>query len=136
MRLTVEGRGGDLIDRDVQELEVPDVLRAANALEFRRLGQDPTAVPTADRVFRRTDRLLIRVAAYGAGTSVPTLSVQLLNRAGQAMSELPVTKLDDAGRYQVDLPLAGLSTSEYLIEIVANAPEGQAKELIAFKLTS
>jgi VWFA-related protein len=149
LRLAVEGRGGEQIDRDVQNLTVPDftapevalstpvVLRAGNALEFRQLREDAAPVPAAGREFRRTDRLLIRVDAYGPGGSTPTVSATLLNRAGEPMSELPVTPVADAdGRVQIDLPLASLSPSEYLIEIVASAPDGQTKELIAFKLTS
>lgn len=149
LRLSVEGRDGELIDRDTRELTVPDltapevalstpvVLRAANALEYRQLQQDATAVPSADREFRRTDRLLIRVEAYGPGDSTPTVSAQLLNRGGDAMSELPVSPLAGTdGLFQIDLPLASLSPSDYLIEILAKAPDGQAKELIAFTLTS
>lgn len=149
MRVSVEGRDGDLIDRDVRDVDVPDftapevalstpvVLRASGALEYRTLRDAVDAVPYVGREFRRTDRLLIRVSAYGPGDATPTVKAELLNRAGQPMSELPAPAYAGApGVNQVDLPLAGLAPGEYLIAITASAPEGEAKELIAFKLTS
>ncbi len=149
MRVSVEGRDGDLIDRDVQDLDLPDfsapevalstpvVLRATGPLEYRALRDAVDAVPSVGREFRRTDRLLIRFRAYAPGDSQPALQVELLNRAGESMSTLPTTaQAGVEGVNQVDLPLAGLAPSQYLIAITASTPEGEAKELIAFTLTS
>jgi hypothetical protein len=149
LRISVEGRDGDVIDRDVQTVEVPDftvpqvalstpvVLRASTTLEYRALRDQPDAVPFVGREFRRTDRLLIRVSGYAPGVGSPTLQAQLLNRGGQPMSELPLPPYAATdGVHQIDLPLAGLAPGEYLVAITARAPEGEARELIAFKLTS
>ena len=70
-------------------LGTPEVLRARTVRELQQIKADPDAVPIATREFSRTDRLLIRVPVYGPGDTAPALSVHLLNRAGQPMSELP-----------------------------------------------
>ena len=58
--------------------------------EYQRLKTDPQAMPTAAREFSRTERVFIRVPAYAPGTSAPTVTAKLLNRSGQAMSDLTV----------------------------------------------
>jgi hypothetical protein len=146
MRASIEGPDGRMLDSMVQEIVVPDytaptlalgtpvVLRARNALEFRTLSTDPQAVPTPTREFRRTDRLLIRIGAYAPGNAVPSVAARLLNRGGTKMADLPVTAA--GGVHQIDLPLASLAPGEYLVEIAAKLDAGDAKELVAFKVSS
>ncbi|MEI6668008.1 MAG: VWA domain-containing protein [Acidobacteriota bacterium] len=149
IRAAVETASGQVIDSAQQELVVPDfsdskvmlstpsVFCAHTPREMQTLlrGTDPT--PSALRQFRRTDRLLIRFSAFGPRTSVPIVTVRLLNRVGQKMSDLATTPPDaPGGVYQVDLPLAGLSPGEYVIEVKASADGGDATELIALRVVS
>ena len=77
----------------------------------------------------------MRVAAYGAGA--PALSVHMLSRAGQMMSELPVTPPAAPGSdATVDMPIAGLAPGEYIVEVKATGEGGEAKELVGFRLTN
>ena len=103
LRVSVEGAAAQVLDSEMREIAVPDltaptthlgtaeVLQARTMREYQALKADPDAVPVASREFSRTDRLLIRVPAYGAGDTTPALSVHLLNREGQPMMELPVS---------------------------------------------
>jgi VWFA-related protein len=146
LRVSVEGTGSQVIDSDVREITVPDlssaqtvfgtpkVFRARTAREYQQLKTDPDAVPLAAREFSRMDRLLIRVPAYGPGGSTPALSVHMLNRAGQPMSELTATPAITAGEQQIDLPIAGLAPGEYVVEISASGEGGDAKELLGFRV--
>ncbi len=151
LRYSVVGRGGESIDSDFIDANIPDfttpqvhlstpaVVRARNALEVRTLNADPAAVPDVGREFRRTERLLIRFAARAPGTETPTVVVRLLNRAGQPMSELPVAPLASAttGVMQVDLPLGSLAPGDYVLEIKATAGEaGEARQLVGFRVIS
>ncbi len=146
MRISVEGRGG-ILDSEIRDIVVPDltapqvslstprVLRASNALEYRQISRDPDAVPSASREFLRSDRLLIRFEVYGPGAPAPVGAARLLNRTGQKMADIPVTAPADASATsQVDLPLSALAPGEYLLEIGAKAPQGEAKELIPLKV--
>jgi hypothetical protein len=74
------------------------------------------------------------VPAYGPAETPITLSVHLLNRAGVPMTELAASAGSGPGIQQIELPLSGLASGEYLVEIKA-AGGGEAKELVAFRVT-
>jgi hypothetical protein len=60
----------------------------------------------------------------------------MLNRAGQSMSELPITSPASPGvDAMVDVPLAGVAPGDYIIEVKATGEGGEAKELIGFRVT-
>jgi hypothetical protein len=146
LRLAVEGAGAGVLDSEVRDIVVPDLtstqtslgtpvlFRARTPREIQQLKADPQAVPATTREFSRTDRVFMRVAAYGAGA--PALSVHMLNRAGQSMSELPITSPASPGvDAVVDVPLAGVAPGDYIIEVKATGEGGEAKELIGFRVT-
>ena len=147
--LSIEGAGGGILDNNVQHFVVPDftgigvalssahVLRARNALEFRQLRSDPDPIPETARVFRRTDRLLVRFRAYGPGASPIDVTARLLNRGGASMTDLPLQAPATADApYVLDLPLASLAPGEYLIELKAAVGDDSADQLIALRVTS
>jgi hypothetical protein len=116
-------------------LSTPRVLRARTVKEFRDITADPHAVPSASREFRRTDRLVIRFDAYApAGT--PEVVARLLNRAGTAMGDIPVSTQAAGATHQIDVPLASMAPAEYLIEITAKGESGENRQFVAFRLVS
>jgi VWFA-related protein len=147
IRMSIEDAGLQVIDSDVREIVVrdlhalvvlgtPEVLRARNAREFRALNDNPDAVPVASREFSRMERLMIRVPAY-APDGIPTVSARLMSRAGQAMRTLAVSPpATPGGENEIDLPLAGLASGEYQIELTATSPAGRATDLVTFRVTS
>jgi VWFA-related protein len=150
VRITVQNEKGQVLDTFQHEFTLPDfggtdvrlstpaVLRARTPREFQALSRDPDPVPTPLREFRRTDRLLIRFFAnVPGGSSSAEVSARMLNRVGQKMMDLPAPPpADPAQPYQIDLPLAGLSPGEYVIEIHAKGVSGESTELIAIKVIS
>jgi len=146
LRISVEGSGSEVLDSEVREITVPDLtssqptlgtpqlFRARTVREYQQLKTDADAVPAAAREFSRTDRLLIRVPAYGPGSTAPALSVHLLNRAGQPMNELTVAAAAKPGEQQIELPISGLAPGEYLVEIKTAAESGEIKELVGFRV--
>jgi hypothetical protein len=146
LRLSVEGAHAQVLDTEMRQITVPDltapqvtlgtveVLRGRTPREFQQLKQNPDAVPVATREFRRTERLLIRVPAYGPGGQPPALTAQLLNRQGQKMSDLPIAPVPSTSDQQVDLPLASLAPGEYLVEVKA-AGDANARQLVGFRVT-
>ena len=147
LRLSVEGTNAGVIDSELREVVVPDLTKATASLgtpavyrartprELQQMKADPQAVPATTREFSRTDRVFVRVPVYGAGG--PSMSVHLLNRAGQPMSEVPVTAAAaPATDSTFDVPLASLAPGEYVLEIKATGEGGEAKELVGFRVTS
>ena len=146
LNVAIEDEYGDVIDRVVNEVTVPDftgtdvtlstptVVRARNALEVRQFKADPDALPTASRYFRRTDQVLVRVEAYAPGDIAPVVTGRLLNRQGTTMMELPVDQPAAGGPYELTLQLAPFPRGDYLVEISAAAGDDVATTLIAFRI--
>ncbi len=149
IRVTVKGERGETLDSEVRSLPVPDltgpnlalstpaVFRTSNALEYRSLVASASPIPTPAREFRRTERLTVRFDVYAPGSESPTVTARVLNRLGKGMADLPIrAPQGQASYYQLDLPLAGFSAGEYLIEVKAAGSGGQATELVPLKITS
>ena len=62
---------------------------------------------------------MIRFDAYAPG-GTPNVAAKLLNRAGQAMVDVPVSTQAAGATHQIDLPLASMAPGEYLVEINGN----------------
>jgi VWFA-related protein len=149
LRMTVEAAGGGgTLDQEVRTIDVPDltvpqasistprVYRARTARDFQGIAADPNPMPVATREFSRTERLLIRFDAYGAGTDSPEASAVLLNRNGQKMSDVPLAPAPSGGTHQIDLGLNTIPPGEYLVEITVKGRSGESKELVAFRVMS
>ena len=106
----------------------PAVFRARTVRELQQLKADAQATPTTTREFSRSDRVFVRVPVYGQN---PTVTAKLLNRAGDAMSELPVNAATGGSTRDVDLTLSSLPPGEYLVEISTG---GGSKELVGFRV--
>ena len=148
LRVSVEAAAGGVLDNEVRKLTVPDltapeaaistprVFRARTVRDLQMLTRDGAAVPVTAREFSRTERVLIRFDAYGAGTDVLAATAVLLNRAGQKMADIPVAAAAAGGTHQIDLGLAAMSPGEYVVEITVKGASGEVKELIALRVTS
>ena len=148
LRLSVEGAASQVLDTEMREITVPDltrrrpmlgtpeVFRARTVRELQQIKADPDAVPVAVREFSRTDRLLIRVPAYGPGDTAPALSVHLLNRAGSgderaagdAVGERPASSRSSC-RWRAWRQASTSSRSR------PAARAASAKELVGFRVT-
>jgi hypothetical protein len=151
IKFNVEGDRGQVLDAAHREITVPDftkievalstpqLLRARTLKEASTLKADPTATPTTDREFRRTERLLLRLEAYAPGGAGPAVTAKLLNRGGQSMADVPVQPSSGAAggpTHHIEIPLANLAPGEYLIEVTATADKGRAQELVAIRVIS
>ena len=146
--MAVEGDAGEVLERDRREIQIPDFtgtnlalstpsfVRARNAMEWRALVNDWTALPTAARDFRRTERILVRFEAYAPGTEEPDVRARLLNRGGELIHPLEVTPAQNGSPYQVDLWPAHLPPGDYVIELSATSATDDVTQLIAFRLRS
>jgi VWFA-related protein len=148
LQMSIQDMSTQLLDSDVRDLVVPDfgkppvaigtpeILRARNARDFRRIDAE-AAVPVAAREFSRAERLLIRFPVYGPAEATPSLTAKLLNRMGQTMRELAIAPPSTpAGSNEIDLPLAGLANGEYLVELTVKSTAGEAKDRVNFRVTS
>ena len=142
----IENASADVLDRETRKLVVPSlgvgltlstpqVFRARTQREWQTLAADAAAVPVPDREFNRTDHLLIRAAAQSPGGGNPALTARLLNRDGGEMVPLTTAPAGAAGLTNIDVPLANLSTGEFLIEINASDGGEKTSTLVAIRVT-
>ena len=145
VQMSIEDAASRVVDTDVRDVVVGPldgplvlgtsaVLRASSARAYRALEADPTAAPVAARVFSRTERLLIRVPVYAADQSA-SLKASLASKPGTSMRALPVRRSPQSDVFEVDLPLAGLAAGDYLVELAATSPAGEAKDAVSFRVT-
>ncbi len=145
LHMSIQDVTQKVLDQDIRDLSVrdlrgevavgsPEILRARNAREFRTLGAD--AVPVASREFSRTEHLLVRFRAYGAGGTPPVVSARILVASGAVVRELTVTPADapDAPNV-IDLPLAWLAQGEYMLQVSATDGKKEAKDRVTFRVT-
>jgi VWFA-related protein len=145
LRISVEGKRGQVIDSLTRDLTLPDftrvevsfgtakVFRGRTVRDLATIKANPAAVPTAERDFSRTERLLVRAEAYTPGGVAPAVTARLLNRGGQKMADLPL-QVSPVGAIELELPLSSLAAGDYLIELNAKSDSGTAQEIVAFKV--
>jgi VWFA-related protein len=144
LRISIEGARGEILDSASREVAVPDftavqvslgtprLYRARTVRDLQAIKASSDPMPTVDREFSRTERLLVRVDAYGPGGIQPAITARLLNRAGTPMADVPVQMTGPTGA--IDLTLANLASAEYILELTAKAEAGTAQELVAIKV--
>ena len=144
LQMSVEDAAARVLDTDVREVVVggltgaiaigtPEVLRARTARDLRSLEASPDATPTASREFSRVEQLVIRLQVYSAPEPVVTAS--LMNRRGQSMRALVVTKGESSGEYRLEIPLSGLAAGDYTVNVQATADNAAAREAMSFRVT-
>jgi hypothetical protein len=150
IEMAIQTSSGTSLDTDYRSVSVPNlqvsrptfatpqILRTRSARQFAEVSRDANAAPTSSRSFSRSERLLVRVSAYGAAGMQPVVSARLLNRRGTTMRELePVAEPLAPGIDQFDLPLASLAPDEYRLELGAVSPTGprnEVKEILIFRI--
>jgi VWFA-related protein len=144
LRFSIRGPDDEVLDSETRSVVVPDLsgaetrfgtprlFRARTARALQDLKTNPQAVPTMVREFDRTERLLVRIAAYGPAGSPPAVTARLLNREGNAMSDLQL-EADPSGEVSTEIQLAALAAGDYLLEFKASGPGGEATELVGFR---
>ena len=145
LRMTVESETGQVLDSSTRELTVPDyttvqvslgtpkLYRGRTARDLQGIRADPAAPPAVERLFSRSERLLVRVESYAPGGATPTVTGKLLNRGGAMMSELTLQPGAN-GAFETELPLSALAAGEYLIELTAKTESGTAQDTLAFRV--
>ena len=150
LEMELQSSSGTALDTDYRGISVPNlqvtkptlatpqVLRTRTARDFAEISRNADAVPVASRTFSRTERLLIRVPAYGQGNSVPVVTARLLNRRGVPMRSLQLVDGPlPRNTVQFDLPLASLAPDEYRVELTAANATGsrdEMKDLVPFRV--
>jgi VWFA-related protein len=140
LRVRAKPAGGGIPTTDTARLEVPAAPGTAGLVMGqpaygRRLGgPNSEELPTADRRFRRTERLVVQVSASMAPDEV---SAELLDRGGKVLP-LPVgasvVERDFVRWSRAELALAPLAAGDYVLRIASRRGGGQVVTLAPFRI--
>jgi VWFA-related protein len=140
LRVRAKPSGNGIPTTDTSRVEVPPAPGTAKLLMgqpayARRLGgPNSEELPTADRRFRRTERLIVQASASMAPEAV---TAELLDRSGKVLP-LPVTASivdKDFVRWsRAELVLAPLAAGDYLVRIASRRGDEQVVTLAPFRI--
>jgi len=145
LRVSVQGAGGQVMDSSTSDVTIPDyttpqvvfgtprLFRARTPRDVQAIKANAAPVPSTDRTFNRTERLLVRVDAYAPGSVPPVVTARLLNRAGTAMFDVPVQAASSGGA-ELELAFAALAAGDYILELSAKAEAGAAQDVVALRV--
>jgi VWFA-related protein len=148
LEMAIKSGDNTVLDTDVRDMAVanltadktvitePEVLPTRTARQWAAVVDDADAPPVAAREFSRTERLLIRVPAYGPGQTTATVTATLEGATGQAMRTLPASAGPAPGVTQFDLPLASLAPGDYTIALTATSAAGEARAAFVLSITN
>jgi hypothetical protein len=142
LAFAIRNASGDVIDRDVRVLPVPDAaspelgvstptVYRARTLKEAREGHLPVY---AGRDFERTDRVILRFATSGSASASARVSARLLGRAGAPLTSLPVQSDPQGDGYLIELPLTSIARGEFVVSIEASGGDERAEALVAFRI--
>jgi hypothetical protein len=144
VRITVRDAQGEVLDEWRREVHVPQdghvTARVGTPLTYRaniRSAEQPRppgegAVPTADRRFRRTDRVIVTLPV--ASASPPSgVRADLVNGRGQTLLVLPVARHADR-TWRLELPLPSLAPASYVLRLVATFDDTTVSRVLPFVL--
>jgi VWFA-related protein len=149
LRIVVEDEAGQRLDADDLAFDVADylsatllvvsppaVFRGRTARDIQTIRAAEAPVPTAQREFSRTERLLLTFGVYGGGGAAdPDVTLRLLNHEGASMASYPAPTRRPDGRYEAVVALGPLPPGDFLIEISAKAGEASTRSLLAIRVT-
>jgi VWFA-related protein len=138
VRITAEDREGHALETWNAHVDLTPPPSTGLAMDTPRLiaGLRGAVAPaagtpaTARRRFRRTERISMYVTIHSAVERTPGIEAELLNRHGTKLVTLPAAV--ESGSVRVDLPLANLAQSEYVVRITARDGEATASETLSF----
>jgi VWFA-related protein len=141
MSIRVLDRAGEIVDRATRNFGMHTgsdpfwlsavVHRAATPAEVRALSAVDAPI-YAGREFARTDRLLIRVRAYGSTSEAATISGRLIDRRGATL--LPLAVGGSPGAWQVDLPLASIAPGDFALVFEAASGPQKAETVVPLRV--
>ncbi len=148
LQVWVEDENGKIIDRNREEVDVPDFkslklplstpffVRGRNAFELKKLAADWEVSPATAPHFYRNDHLLVRFGLHPTQTDVK-IQVDLLGSDGETLMALNDSLSYVEGRgYQLQLVPSFLARGNYLIKISAKLGSNglEATKMLAFRI--
>ena len=141
LAVRVLDKAGEILDREARTIQAPAeaplaltpvVYMARTPAEARALTASNAPVH-AGREFVRTDRLAIRLHAYGRSAAGAEITGRLIDRRGATLIPLAIAGSSN-GWHQLDLPLASIAPGDFAIVFEARSGEHRAEAIVPLRV--
>jgi VWFA-related protein len=141
IEIRVLDTAGEVLDRETRTigadgespLGISAVVHVARTpAEMRTIGAADAPIH-AGREFVRTDRLLVRIRAYGTAAAGAELTGRLIDRRGATLIPLAIGGPAN-GWYQLDFPLASIAAGEFAIVLEARSGDARAETIVPLRV--
>jgi hypothetical protein len=117
------------------QITMPFVYRGRTARDLQQVRTATTPpLPTTERSFSRTERLLLRFDAYGPAGTTPTVTMKVLNQQGGTMAAMPPPTSTGDHKFESEFSLSAFPPGDYLIEIAGTSNGETIKRLFAMRV--
>jgi hypothetical protein len=94
-------------------------------------------VPSATRLFSRSERLLVRFDVYGPDGQPLQVTMRVLTRAGVALNDLPAPTLLSGHTFEADINLMNFNPpGDFILEVTAIAGTEKVVRLVGIRVKS
>ena len=142
LAIRVLDKTGEVIDRELRTVEtaaVPQALglaatvhRARNVAETRALSAGDPPIH-AGREFSRSERVLVRIRAYGTQAQAAAITARLIDRRGTTLIALQITA-PPGDWHRLDLPLASIAPGDFAVVIEARSGDDRAETIVPLRI--
>lgn len=135
-------KAGEILDRETRSVApapADAALALAATVHLARTPAEMRALSTgtppvyAGREFVRSDRLLIRIRAFGTSAAGAEITGRLIDRRGATLVPLAVGGPAN-GFYQVDLPLASIAAGDFAVVLEGRSGDARAEAIVPLRV--
>lgn len=146
LKFVATDRNGEIVDKWDRRIEVPEFgtkapslgtpqfARARSVVELREWRRGAPSTPVADRSFRQTDLVVVRLDVPKEILDAGGCAVELQTRLGQKLTSLPVARVGDSLQVQVELPLRNLALGQYVVRFTSDGAGSGVSQVAAFSV--
>jgi len=118
-------------------LTSPQIYRGRTAFDLNAIRKAASPIPSASRLFSRTERLIVRFDAFGAGTAPPAVKLRLLSREGKPLMDLPAPTLLSGNQFEAEINLNVCNPpGDFILEFTASSGTETSVTLVAIRVRS
>jgi hypothetical protein len=147
VRVTTQNARGQKVDTSDLTDMIPDfssaapqiteplMFRGRTPFEIGTIRKAAAPLPSATRLFSRTERLLVRFDVYGPGAMAPQVTMRLLTKAGLPLADLPAPTMISTTTYELEVSLAACSPpGDFILEFTAASGGEKTVKLVGIRV--
>jgi len=118
-------------------ITAPAMYRGRTPFDIATIRKAASPVPSATRLFSRSERLLVRFDVYGPDGQPLQVTMRVLTRAGVVLNDLPAPTLLSGHTFEADINLMNFNPpGDFILEVTAIAGTEKVVRLVGIRVKS